>query len=392
MSFHTIALLFDELQAQGPDSSDLTSNLSALFDLLDASPDFPDDHDLPHALISFFCALLPHPLFSDAALRLIPVTIHRCPHVIPTFAACGAAPLLAGVLQSESPATRSLALDAVLAVAGRPCDLALDLLPLALDAPPPAALAVVRAFVGAQAGEAVGAALDRVIEFCVAAWRDRGGCTGDALHALAALCERGFAAAVVAAVPLPALTCPLHNPARLGDAPAVARLAAQFVVFDSACAAAVPIDPFIRALERITAWQPEHDDILLLLAALGGSGQLLHALSPWAQGVFMRLLFDFEWRVRELVHTVLWRTFLVLNLDEQVAMANLPVFVPMTADICLVDIVPEVIAAFRAIGEADCGIELSTRATDAIIELLEMCVDSDFADDADEVISLFQLE
>jgi hypothetical protein len=109
--------------------------------------------------------------------------------------------------------------------------------------------------------------------------------------------------------------------------------------------------------------------------------------------VILDVVFDQNWHVRKLLLQMLRNGFLNLEtLSQRVKLMNTHVFVAMTSDVSRDEILPDIIATFKIIGESDSVAALNTSAVGCVFEFLCLLRSSECATEAEEALAMYVIE
>jgi hypothetical protein len=68
---------------------------------------------------------------------------------------------------------------------------------------------------------------------------------------------------------------------------------------------------------------------------------------------------------------------------------NTQIFVAISSDISIEEMLPDIIAAFRVVGESDYVVALSISDMDCVIEFLELCLSSECVAEVEEALAVY---
>jgi hypothetical protein len=372
--------------------------LSVFFEILTSIEKFPDSVGIDVEILDYFAQYLNHPSSDllNTSLQAVQFILARSTQALQVFLELDLSSLLIQIFRSPSARiqTRELILSILSEVLNHESDpfqcLRSGLLDLALNphvlSPDetvrflPLQFTLLHFFVKLHPLELVASFYQPILLRAVEAWNSQILlCAEPALDILSSLCERGWVKEVLAAVSFAGILSRFADPAYRPLTGAIARFAKTVIQVDQTQSCFLPIAPIFGVLTVGGLWDPQNDEILLLFREIARCGRVFSLLEgPWQQAL-MTLSFEGDWHVRALVLEVLWIGFTNLpTAREQAIMMNADVFVAMTcADPCADEMIPEILGALGNIGQSEVVNRLGWRATDAVVELLQIQMDSD---------------
>jgi hypothetical protein len=392
---HTILRFAEKCHQTGGQYPEFPSDVASVFNLLRSIDTFPVAFGLDLQILDCFLQFLRD--FSSALLNpslgLISLILHRSTDALRAFNETDTNILLLELFHSSDslPETRELILGLVSEiVASENKSIEFfhsSLLDLALFPQPygisliPSQLNVMRVFVSAQPPEIISEFANMIFARALEIWNDATLVmyAHHAVDVFAALCEKGQTDLIMTDLDFATLKFRLCESTFEHCKSSIARLSAIIVPLNPAFLSFFPFDPIFAWLDTVISWTPDYDEFLLLFTTIAQIGRVWALLKPGYQDVLLKLNFEQNWHVRELVLRMLWIGFInIESIQEQAALMNADVFVAMVCpDDTWEPLLAPIMIALRRVGESAETGNLNAHALNSVFEFLELVSESE---------------